>query len=334
MKIAINGFGRIGRMFYRAMLERNMLDGKVEVVAANDIVPATNLAYLLKYDSIHRKLEEEVKVDGDMIKVGSHSFKTLSLKAMPEELPWKDLGVDLVVESTGLFTKDKKYEGHLTAGAKKVLISAPADSDVATCVLGVNTDVLGDKSVISAASCTTNCLAPVVHVLIKEGIGIEEGLMSTLHSYTADQELQDAPHKNMIRGRAAALNIVPTTTGAAEAVGLAIPEVKGKLTGVAFRVPTPDVSVVDLNVRTVKETSINEINQLMKKASETYLKGIMNYTADEVVSTDFLHDAHSSTYDANASMQLNSRFFKLVSWYDNEWGYVNRLVDIIEKLNK
>jgi glyceraldehyde 3-phosphate dehydrogenase len=256
----------------------------------------------------------------------------------PAELPWKQLGVQVVVESTGLFTdaaKDnpKSCYGHITAGAKKVVISAPAKNEDITLVMGVN-DGKYDAAkhhIISNASCTTNCLAPVVHVLLKEGFGIEEGLMSTIHAYTATQKTVDGPSKKDWKGgRSAALNIIPSTTGAAKAVGLVIPEVKGKLTGMAFRVPTPTVSVVDLTVRTVKETSYAEISAAMKKASETYLKGFLHYTDDEVVSTDFLHSSASSIFDAGAGIELNKRFFKLVSWYDNEWGYSCRVADLLK----
>src|SRR5205823_10924118 len=250
----------------------------------------------------------------------------------PAALPWKQLGVDYVIESTGLFTEAEKAKGHLSAGAKKVIISAPAKGEDITIVMGVNHDKYdaGKHTIISNASCTTNCLAPVVHVLLKEGFGVEEGLMTTVHSYTAAQKTVDGPSKKDWKGgRAAAINIIPSGTGAARAVGLAIPEVKGKLTGMSFRIPTPTVSVVDLTVRTVKETSYKEICAAMKKASETYLKGILAYTADEVVSSDFIHDAASSIFDAGSGIELNSRFFKLVSWYDNEWGYSNRCVDLL-----
>lgn len=332
VKVAINGFGRIGRMFYRALLEQNMLDGQVEVVAVNDIVQAENLAYLLKHDSVHGNLKEEVKaLSDDVIKVGDREIKTLSLKVGPEQLPWKELGIDVVIECTGLFTKDGAYNGHLTAGAKEVIISAPADETVKTIVMGVNDDSYAGENVVSNASCTTNCLAPLVHVLLKEGLGVAEGLMTTIHSFTATQVLHDGPSRKAFRdGRAATLNLIPASTGAAKAVGLVLPELKGKLTGMAVRVPTPDVSIVDLTFKTEKETSLAEINALMKKASETYLKGILGYTEEPVVSTDFIHDARSSIYDATAGIELNSKFFKLVAWYDNEWGYSSRLVDLLK----
>lgn len=335
-RIAINGFGRIGRMFYRALLAQNMLDNTVEVVAVNDIVPADNLAYLLKYDTIHGKLDVDVRAEGESkLIVGDQEIATLALKVAPNELPWKDYDIDIVVESTGLFTKDGKYNGHLEAGAKKVIISAPSDDSVKTIVMGVNDSEYNGETVVSNASCTTNCLAPVVHVLLKEGIGLVEGLMTTVHSYTATQVLLDGPSRKAFRdGRAGAVNIIPASTGAAKAVGLVIPATKGKLTGMAFRVPTSNVSVVDLTFKSEKETSIEEINSLMKKASETYMKGILGYTEEAVVSTDFVHDSRSSIYDATACIQLNSGFFKLISWYDNEWGYSSRIVDLVKLMSK
>jgi glyceraldehyde 3-phosphate dehydrogenase len=265
--------------------------------------------------------------------VGGHKIKCLAVKEGPAALPWKDLGCEIVLECTGLFTEAEKAKGHLTAGAKRVIISAPAKNEDITIVMGVNHEKYDASKhfIISNASCTTNCLAPVVHVLLKEGFGVEEGLMTTIHSYTATQKTVDGPSKKDWKGgRAAAINIIPSTTGAAKAVGLAIPEVKGKLTGMSFRVPTATVSVVDLTVRTVKETSYKEICAAMKHASETYLKGILAYTEDEVVSSDFIHDAHSSIFDVGSGIELNSRFFKLVSWYDNEWGYSNRVVDLLK----
>jgi glyceraldehyde 3-phosphate dehydrogenase len=341
IKIGINGFGRIGRLVFRALVEQGHLGEKFDVVAVNDLVPADNLAYLLKYDSIQGRFNGTVKseksapdvAEDDVLVVNGHKIKCLAVKEGPAALPWKALGVDYVIESTGLFTEAEKAKGHITAGAKKVIISAPAKGEDITVVMGVNHEKYdpAKHTIISNASCTTNCLAPVVHVLLKEGFGIEEGLMTTIHSYTATQKTVDGPSKKDWKGgRSAAINIIPSTTGAARAVGLAIPEVKGKLTGMSFRVPTPTVSVVDLTVRTVKPTSYKEINAAMKKASETYLKGILAYTEDEVVSSDFIHDNHSSIYDVGAGIELNSRFFKLVSWYDNEWGYSNRCVDLIK----
>ena len=338
-KVAINGFGRIGRLVFRAMAEQGMIGRDIEVVAVGDIVPADNLAYLVKYDSIQGRFNGTVaskksaadKAEDDVLVVDGHEIKVVSAKT-PAELPWKALGVDIVIESTGLFTEAEKAKGHITAGAKKVVISAPAKGEDITVVMGVNHEKYDPKAhhIISNASCTTNCLAPVVHVLLKEGFGIEEGLMTTVHSYTATQKTVDGPSKKDWKGgRSAAINLIPSTTGAARAVGLVCPEVKGKLTGMAFRVPTPTVSVVDLTVRTVKETSYAEISAAMKKASETYLKGYLDYTTDEVVSSDFIHCPASSIYDAGSGIELNKRFFKLVSWYDNEWGYSNRVADLL-----
>ena len=340
IKIGINGFGRIGRLVFRAICDQGLLGKEIQVVAVNDLVPADNLAYLVKYDSTQGRAKEEVYskksspdvAEDDVLVVDGQEIKCLAVKEGPTALPWKALGVDIVIESTGLFT-DEKAKGHLTAGAKKVIISAPGKNEDITVVMGVNHEKYdaAKHHVISNASCTTNCLAPVVHVLLKEGFGVDEGLMTTIHSYTATQKTVDGPSKKDWKGgRSAAINIIPSSTGAAKAVGLAIPEVKGKLTGMSFRVPTPTVSVVDLTVKTVKETSYAEICAAMKKASETYLKGILAYTTDEVVSTDFIHDQHSSIFDAGSGIELNSKFFKLVSWYDNEWGYSNRCVDLVK----
>jgi glyceraldehyde 3-phosphate dehydrogenase len=345
IKVGINGFGRIGRLVFRAICDQGKLGKEIDVVAVNDIVPADNLAYLLKFDSTQGRFRGEVHseksnpslADDDTLVVNGHKIKCLAVKEGPAAMPWKALGVDLVVESTGLFTDATKAKGHIDAGARKVIITAPAKNEDLTIVLGVN-EAKYDPSkhhIVSNASCTTNCLAPVVHVLLKEGFGVEEGLMTTIHSYTATQKTVDGPsRKDWKGGRTAAVNIIPSTTGAARAVGLAIPEVKGKLTGMAFRVPTPTVSCVDLTVRTVKETSYKEICAAMKKASETYLKGILAYTNDEVVSSDFIHDAHSSIFDAGSGIELNKRFFKLISWYDNEWGYSCRCVDLIRLMAK
>ncbi len=340
VKVAINGFGRIGRLVFRAMVEQGLVGKDVQVVAVGDIVPADNLAYLLKYDSIQGRFNGTIgseksaadKTDDDVLVVNGQKMKVVSAKE-PSQLPWKQLGVDVVVESTGLFTDVEKAKGHLAAGAKKVIITAPAKGDCPTIVMGVNEGKYDPKahSIVSNASCTTNCLAPIVYVLLKEGFGVEEGLMTTVHSYTATQKTVDGPSKKDWKGgRTAALNLIPSTTGAAKAVGLVLPEVKGKLTGMAFRVPTPTVSVVDLTVRTVKETSYAEISAAMKKASETYLKGILEYTDDEVVSSDFIHCKASSIFDQGAGIELNKRFFKLVSWYDNEWGYSCRVSDLLK----
>ncbi|WP_020468217.1 type I glyceraldehyde-3-phosphate dehydrogenase [Zavarzinella formosa] len=341
VKVGINGFGRIGRLVFRALVEQGLLGKELDVVAVNDLVPADNLAYLVKYDStqgvfkgeVHSEKSSPSVPEDDVLVVNGHKIKCLAVKEGPAALPWKELGVEYVIESTGLFTEADKAKGHITAGAKKVIISAPAKGEDLTVVMGVNNDKYDPKShhIISNASCTTNCLAPVVHVLLKEGFGVAEGLMTTIHSYTATQKTVDGPSKKDWKGgRAAAINIIPSGTGAAKAVGLAIPEVKGKLTGMSFRVPTPTVSVVDLTVKTVKDTSYKDICAAMKTASETYLKGVLAYTSDEVVSTDFIHDNHSSIFDAGSGIELNSKFFKLVSWYDNEWGYSNRCVDLIK----
>lgn len=341
VKIAINGFGRIGRLVFRALAEQGLLGNEVEVVAVGDIVPADNLAYLLKYDSTQGRFKGEVsskksstdKEDDDVLVVNGKDIHVVSAR-QPSGLPWKDLGVELVIESTGLFTSADAAQGHIEAGAKKVIISAPAKGDgIATLVMGVNHESYepANHHIISNASCTTNCLAPLVYVLLKEGFGIEEGLMTTVHAYTATQKTVDGPsRKDWKGGRSAAINIIPSGTGAAKAVGLVLPEVKGKLTGMAFRVPTPTASCVDLTVRTVKETSYAEISAAMKKASETYLKGVLEWTEDEVVSTDFIHCESSSIFDAGSGLELNSRFFKLVSWYDNEWGYSNRVGDLLK----
>jgi glyceraldehyde 3-phosphate dehydrogenase len=340
VKVGINGFGRIGRLVFRALVEQKLLGSQLDVVAVNDLVPADNLAYLLKYDSTQTKFAGEVvskksagAAEDDILSVNGHDIKCLAVKEGPAALPWKALGVEYVLECTGLFTEAAKAKGHITAGAKKVIISAPAKEEDVTVVMGVNHDKYdpAKHNIVSNASCTTNCLAPVVHVLLKEKFGIEEGLMTTIHSYTATQKTVDGPSKKDWKGgRAAAINIIPSTTGAAKAVGLVCPDVKGKLTGMSFRVPTPTVSVVDLTVKTANATSYKDICAAMKRASETYLKGVLTYTEDEVVSSDFIHDPASSIFDAGSGIELNSNFFKLVAWYDNEWGYSNRCVDLLK----
>jgi glyceraldehyde 3-phosphate dehydrogenase len=343
-KVAINGFGRIGRLVFAAMAEQGLLKD-FDVVAVVDIsTDAKYFAYQLKYDSVHGKFPGTLATEkskpsveeDDIFIVNGQKIKCVLATKTPDLLPWKDLGVEYVIESTGLFTEAEKAALHLKAGAKKVIITAPAKGDVKTVVMGVNEKEYDPKihHLISNASCTTNCLAPLVHVLLKEGIGIETGLMTTIHSYTATQKTVDGPSKKDWRGgRAAAINIIPSTTGAAKAVGEVIPAVKGKLTGMSFRVPTPDVSVVDLTFRSAKDTSIEEIDALMKKASESYLKGILEYSNEELVSTDFIHNSRSSIYDSLATLQNNlkgeKRFFKVVSWYDNEWGYSHRIVDLL-----
>lgn len=349
VKVAINGFGRIGRLVFRALVEQGLVGKVVDVVAVGDIVPADNLAYLLKYDSTQGRFQGEVSskisdnekaaatkesrdAQPDLLIVNGREIRVVSAKD-PSGLPWKQLGVDIVIESTGLFTEAAKAKGHITAGAKKVIITAPAKGEDITVVMGVNDEKYNPAQhhIVSNASCTTNCLAPLVHVLLKEGFGIEEGLMTTVHSYTATQKTVDGPsRKDWKGGRTAAVNIIPSTTGAAKAVALVCPEVKGKLTGMAFRVPTPTVSVVDLTVRTVKPTTYDQIAAAMKKASETYLKGVLEVTDEEVVSSDFIHSQASSIVDIGSGIGLNDRFFKLVSWYDNEWGYSNRVGDLLK----
>jgi glyceraldehyde 3-phosphate dehydrogenase len=344
VKVAINGFGRIGRLVFAAMVEQGVL-GDFDVVAVVDVsTDAKYFAYQLKYDSVHgrfpgtlatEKSSPAVEED-DVLIVNGDKVKCVMATKTPDLLPWKELGVEYVIESTGLFTDSEKAALHLKAGAKKVIITAPGKGDIRTFVVGVNEKEYDPKAhhVVSNASCTTNCLAPLVHVILKEGIGIESGLMTTIHAYTATQKTVDGPSKKDWRGgRAAAINIIPSTTGAAKAVGEVLPSLKGKMTGMSFRVPTPDVSVVDLTFRSVKDTSIEEIDNLMKKASESYLKGILEYTKDEIVSTDLIHSKSSSIYDSLATLQNNlkgeKRFFKVVSWYDNEWGYSNRVVDLL-----
>src|SRR3990172_5235717 len=329
-KVAINGFGRIGRQILGLMAERGLLGKEIDVVAVVDVsTDAKYFAYQIKYDSVHGKFKGEVSTAGDdILVINGDKIKCVPATKSPSELPWKELGADYIMECTGLFTDLEKAKGHLDAGAKKVLISAPGKGGVKTFVVGVNDNEYNpaEHNIISNASCTTNCLAPVVYVLLKEGIGIETGLMTTIHSYTATQKTVDGPSKKDWRGgRAAAINIIPSTTGAAKAVGEVLPVTKGKLTGMSFRIPTADVSVVDLTFRSEKDTSIEEIDKLLRKASETYLKGILGVSDEEVVSTDFIHDERSSIYDALATLQNNlkgeKRFFKIVSWYDNEWGY-------------
>ncbi len=350
IKVAINGFGRIGRLVFNSILEQGKLGKDMDVVAVVDInTDAKYFAYQLKYDSVHGRLNAELKTEksdasaeaDDVLVVNGHKVKCVMATKDPTELPWKQLGVKYVIESTGLFTTSDKAQGHLEAGARKVIISAPGKGEVKTIVMGVNEIEYDPQThhIVSNASCTTNCLAPLVHVLLKEGLGVEKGLMTTIHSYTATQKTVDGPSKKDWRGgRGAAINIIPSSTGAAKAVGEVLPAVKGKMTGMAFRVPTPNVSTVDLTVLTAKDTSIEDIDALMKKASETYLKGYLGYADEDMVSSDFIHDKRSSIYDSLATKQNNlegeKRFFKLVSWYDNEWGYSNRVVDLIDYMVK
>ena len=345
VKVAINGFGRIGRMVFQALCDQGLLGKSIDVVAVVDVsTDADYFAYQMKYDSIHGKFKHTVTTEKsnpaleepDIIVVNGHKVKCVGAVKDLATLPWKALGVDIVIESTGLFTDSEKAKAHITAGAKKVIISAPGKGEVKTIVMGVNEGEYDATKhhIVSNASCTTNCLAPLVHVLLKDGFGIETGLMTTIHAMTATQKTVDGPSKKDWRGgRAASINIIPSTTGAAKAVGEVLPATKGKLTGMAFRIPTADVSVVDLTIRTVKDTSIEEIDAALKNASKTYLKGILGVTDEELVSTDFIHDNRSSIYDSLATLQNNlkgeKRFFKIVSWYDNEWGYSNRVVDLV-----
>lgn len=331
IRVGINGFGRIGRLVLRAAID----DKNIEFVGVNDIVPAENLAYLLKYDSTHGRAKADIKADGENIVINGKKVPCCSILD-PAQLPWKDLKADYVVESTGRFTDKAGAGKHLAAGAKRVIISAPAkDKDIPTFVMGVNEKSFKkEDTIVSNASCTTNCLAPITKVVL-DNFGIEEGLMTTIHAMTATQPTVDGPSKKDLRGgRGAAQNAIPASTGAAKAVALCIPEVKGKLTGMAFRIPTADVSAVDLTVRTSKDTSLAEISAAMKKASETSMKGVLGYTEDPVVSSDFIGCPLSSIYDATACIELNSRFFKLISWYDNEMGYSNRVIDLIKYMAK
>ncbi len=345
--VGINGFGRIGRQVVLAMVEKGVLGNGINVAAVVDVTTdAKYFAYQLKYDSIHGRFKGTVTTEksagaeaDDVLVLNGNKIKCVMATKEPSQLPWKQLGVELVIESTGLFTELEKAKGHLVAGARKVVISAPAKGGVKTLLMGVNDQEYdaAQHDVVSNASCTTNCLAPLVHVLLKEGIGIETGLMTTIHSYTATQKTVDGPSKKDWRGgRAAAINIIPSSTGAAKAVGEVLPAVKGKLTGMSFRVPTADVSVVDLVFRSARDSSIEEIDGLLKKASQTYLKGILGVSDEELVSTDIIHDDRSSVYDSLATLQNNlkgeKRFFKIVSWYDNEWGYSCRTVDLVQKM--
>ncbi|KQV08099.1 type I glyceraldehyde-3-phosphate dehydrogenase [Leifsonia sp. Root112D2] len=327
VKIGINGFGRIGRNYFRAALAKG---SELEIVAVNDLTDNKSLAHLLKYDSITGRLDATVELDGDNIVVNGKAIKVLEERD-PANLPWGELGVDIVIESTGRFTKSDDARKHITAGAKKVIVSAPATgSDVATLVLGVNEGTYDPAThdIISNASCTTNCLAPLAKVLL-DNFGIERGLMTTVHAYTADQNLQDGPHSDLRRARGAAINIIPTSTGAAKALGLVIPELVGKLDGYALRVPVPTGSITDLTVELTNPATVEEINAAYKAASEGALKGILSYTEDPIVSSDIVSDPHSSIFDSGLTKVIGSQV-KVASWYDNEWGYSNRLVDITE----
>ncbi len=325
IRVGINGFGRIGRNVFRAAFGQE----DIEFVAVNDLTDAKTLAHLLKYDSVHRQFPHAVEAKDDAIVVGGKEIKVLAEKD-PADLPWGELGVDYVVESTGFFTQAEKAKAHLDAGAKKVIISAPAKNEDITIVMGVNHELYDPARhhIVSNASCTTNCLAPVAKVL-DEAFGIVRGLMTTVHSYTNDQRILDLPHKDLRRARAAALNIIPTTTGAAVAVGLVLPHLKGKLDGFALRVPTPDVSMVDLVAELKKPASAEEINAALKAAAEGSLKGILGYTEEPLVSGDFIGDARSSIVDGSMTTVMDGNFVKVFAWYDNEWGYSNRVVDLI-----
>ncbi len=334
IRVGVNGFGRIGRNFYRALAAQKA-EGKatnIEIVAVNDLTDIATLAHLLKFDSILGRLPEDVSVQGDTIVIGTTTLKALAVKEGPAALPWGDLGVDVVVESTGIFT-DARARGHLEAGAKKVLISAPASDEDITIVMGVNDDKYdGSQNIISNASCTTNCLGPLAKV-VNDEFGIVGGLMTTIHAYTQDQNLQDAPHKDLRRARAAALNIVPTSTGAAKAIGLVLPELKGKLDGYALRVPIPTGSVTDLTVELKKQASVESINAALKAAAEGPMKGILKYYDAPIVSSDIVTDPHSSIFDSGLTKVIGNQA-KVVSWYDNEWGYSNRLVDLVGLVGK
>jgi glyceraldehyde 3-phosphate dehydrogenase len=331
VRVAINGFGRIGRNILRAIVESGRKD--IEVVAINDLGPVETNAHLLRYDSVHGRFPHEVTVNGDSISVGGGIIKVCAERD-PAKLPWKALGVDIAMECTGIFTSKEKASAHLTAGAKRVLVSAPADGADATIVFGVNHDTLSkDHLVVSNGSCTTNCLAPVAQVL-NDTVGIETGFMTTIHAYTGDQPTLDTMHKDLYRGRAAALSMIPTSTGAAKAIGLVLPELKGKLDGVAIRVPTPNVSVVDLKIVAKKKTDKDEINGAMKRAAEQQLKGILNYTEHANVSIDFNHDPHSSTVHMDQTKVMNDTLVRVMSWYDNEWGFSNRMADTAVAMGK
>ncbi|MEY3965966.1 MAG: glyceraldehyde-3-phosphate dehydrogenase [Bacteroidota bacterium] len=326
MKVAINGFGRIGRHAFKFLLQKP----GVEVVAINDLTDNATLAHLLKYDSVHGKFNGTVSSDEHHLIINGKAIRCLAERD-PKALPWGEMGVDVVLESTGIFTSEEKAGMHLTAGAKKVVISAPATGDIKTVVLGVNENILdGSEKILSNASCTTNCLAPMVKVL-DDLFGVEDGFMTTIHAYTSDQNLQDAPHKDLRRARAAAYSIVPTSTGAAKAVGLVLPHLKGKLNGNAMRVPIPDGSVTDFTVRLKKAATIEEINAAMKAASESSMKGIMEYTEDEIVSIDIVGNTHSCIFDSKLT-QVIGNTAKVVGWYDNETGYSSRVADLIAKI--
>src|SRR4051812_38479437 len=335
VRIAINGFGRIGRNVLRAIAESGRQD--IEVVGINDLGPVETNAHLLRFDSVHGRFPGTVTVEGDSIGVRDGKINAkikVSAERDPTKLPWKELGIDIALECTGIFTSKEKASAHLTAGAKRVLVSAPADHADATIVYGVNHDTLTkDHLVVSNGSCTTNCLAPVAKVL-NDTVGIETGFMTTIHAYTGDQPTLDTLHKDLYRGRAAAMSMIPTSTGAAKAIGLVLPELKGKLDGVAIRVPTPNVSVVDLKIVASRKTDVQEINDAMKRASEQQMKGILAYTTAPNVSIDFNHDPHSSTLHMDQTKVQNGTLVRVMSWYDNEWGFSNRMADTAVAMGK
>jgi glyceraldehyde 3-phosphate dehydrogenase len=332
VRVAINGFGRIGRNIVRAIYESGRQD--IDIVAVNDLGPVETNAHLLQFDSVHGRFPHEVSVKGDSISIGSDQFKVTAIKD-PGQLPWKELGVDIAMECTGIFTARDKAAAHLTAGARRVIVSAPSDGADFTVVYGVNHDKLTkEHMVISNASCTTNCLAPVAKVL-NDAIGIEKGMMTTIHSYTGDQPTLDTMHKDLYRARAAALSMIPTSTGAAKAVGLVLPELKGKLDGFAMRVPTPNVSVVDLKFIAKRKTTKEEVNEaILKAAASGPLKGILGTTAKPNVSIDFNHDPHSSIFHLDQTKVMDDTFVQILSWYDNEWGFSNRMCDTAVHVGK
>jgi glyceraldehyde 3-phosphate dehydrogenase len=331
VRVAINGFGRIGRNILRAIYESGRTD--IEVVAINDLGPVETNAHLLRFDSVHGRFPHDVAVEGDSIVIGKNKIR-VTAERDPSKLPWKEIGVDIAMECTGIFTAKDKASAHLTAGAKRVLVSAPADGADATIVYGVNHDTLKkEHMVVSNGSCTTNCLAPIAKVL-NDLVGIETGFMTTIHAYTGDQPTLDTMHKDLYRGRAAALSMIPTSTGAAKAIGLVLPELNGKLDGVAIRVPTPNVSVVDLKIIAQRKTTKDEINEAMKRASQQQLKGILGYTEAPNVSIDFNHDPHSSTFHMDQTKVQNGTLVRVMSWYDNEWGFSNRMADTAVAMSK
>ena len=331
IRVAINGFGRIGRNVLRAIVEAKRHD--IEVVGINDLAPVETNAHLLRFDSVHGRFPAEVKVSGDTISVGNGKMKVTAIKD-PATLPWKELGVEIALECTGIFTSKEKARAHLSAGAKRVIISAPADGADLTVVYGVNHDKLTkDHTIISTASCTTNCLAPVAKV-IHDAVGIEKGFMTTVHAYTNDQPTLDQVHKDLYRARGAAINMIPTSTGAAKAVGFVLPELAGRLDGVAIRVPTPNVSVVDFKFVAKRPTTKDEINSAIKRAADQQLKGILGYTEAPNVSSDFNHDAHSSIFAIDQTKVMDGTLVRVMSWYDNEWGFSNRMADTAVAMGK